>query len=160
VLWSSHASKEAGRLVREHEADPEPSTFLERMTIMTTHSSAIALEQKPHETETTATTISDALRRRAQSLINDRSTDPQWRAIVRYGLETNDPWLADLVRRADAGERIIDTIDFSLEPETNEEDSNEEKIEAHDNSTNNLINCYKEMRIRSSVSRQQVNKKS
>ena len=37
---------------------------------------------------------------------------------------------------------------------------NEEKIEAHDNSTNNLINCYKEMRIRSSVSRQQVNKKS
>ena len=51
--------------------------------------------------------------------------------IIRYALEINDPWLADLVRRADAGERIIDTIDFSLEPENdNENDSTEEKIEA------------------------------
>ncbi|HET9710798.1 MAG TPA: hypothetical protein VFP64_02915 [Pyrinomonadaceae bacterium] len=33
--------------------------------------------------------------------------------------------------RADAGERIIDTIDFSLTPETNDEDdSSEDKIEA------------------------------
>ena len=38
--------------------------------------------------------------------------------------------LPDLVRRADAGEKIIDRIDFSLEPEVNEDDSNEEKIEA------------------------------
>jgi hypothetical protein len=45
-------------------------------------------------------------------------------------LETNDPWLADLVRRADAGELIIDTVDFSLEPESQEIDSSEEKIEA------------------------------
>ncbi len=74
---------------------------------MTTHSSATAL------------------RRRAQSVLNDRSIDPQWRAIIRYALEINDPWLADLVRRADAGEPIIDTIDFLLEPETNKE-----KIEA------------------------------
>jgi hypothetical protein len=62
--------------------------------------------------------------------MTDRAIDPQWRTIIRYGLETNDPWLADLVRRADAGEVIIDTLDFSLEPETNEEDSGEEKIEA------------------------------
>ena len=87
---------------------------------MTTHSSATARAETPHVT-------SDALRRRAQSLLNDRSIDPQWRAIIRYALEINDPWLADLVRRADAGERIIDTIDFSLEPETNKDDS---KIEA------------------------------
>lgn len=98
---------------------------------MTTHSSAIALEQTPHETETTTITISDALRRRAQSVMNDRSIDPQWRAIVRYSFETNDPWLADLVRRADAGERIIDASDFSLAPETNDQDdSTEEKIQA------------------------------
>jgi len=85
----------------------------------------------PPETETTTITISDALRRRAQSVINDRAIDPQWRTIIRYALEINDPWLADLVRRADAGERIIDTIDFSLEPETNnEDDASEEKIEA------------------------------
>lgn len=88
---------------------------------MTLHSSATALEQTPH--------VSDSLKRRAQSVINDRSIDPQWRAIIRYALETNDPWLADLVRRADAGETIIDTIDFSETPETNEHYSNEEKIE-------------------------------
>ena len=88
---------------------------------MTLHSSATALEQTPQ--------VSDALRRRAQSVINDRSIDPQWRAIIRYALETNDPWLADLVRRADAGETIIDTIDFSETPETNEHYSMEEKIE-------------------------------
>ena len=45
-------------------------------------------------------------------------------------MEINDPWLPDLVRRADAGETIIDTIDFSLVPETNEAGSGEEKIEA------------------------------
>lgn len=83
---------------------------------MTTHGSAIALEETPHVTE--STTISDALRRRAQSVINGRSIDPQWRTIIRYALEINDPWLADLVRRAEAGEKIIDTVDFSLEPET------------------------------------------
>jgi len=97
---------------------------------MATHSSATLREQTPHLTETTNTIISNALKRRAQSLLNDTSIDPQWRAIVRYGLETNDPWLADLVRRADAGEPIIDTVDFSLEPESQEDESSEEKIEA------------------------------
>ena len=98
---------------------------------MTMHGSATALEETPHVTEVTEITISDALRRRAQSIINDSSIDPRWRAIIRYGLEINDPWLPDLVRRADAGERIIDTVDFSLAPETNhEDDSSEEKIDA------------------------------
>ena len=96
---------------------------------MATHGSA-TLRETPHETETTNTIISNALKRRAQSVINDTSIDPQWRAIVRYGLETNDPWLGDLVGRADAGELIIDTIDFSLEPESQEDDSSEEKVEA------------------------------
>ena len=97
---------------------------------MTSHVSATALDQTPHETETTQITISDALRRRAQAVINDSSIDPQWRAIVRYALEINDPWLADLVRRADAGEKIIESIDLSETPENNEDDSSEEKIEA------------------------------
>ena len=65
---------------------------------MSTHVSATALEETPHETETNQITISDALRRRALSVINDRRTDPQWRSIVRYALEINDPWLADVVR--------------------------------------------------------------
>jgi hypothetical protein len=94
---------------------------------MSKHVSATALEETPHETETTQITISDALRRRAQAVINDRSIDPQWRSIVRYSLEINDPWLPDLLRRADAGERIIDAGDFSLEPQFNEDDSNEER---------------------------------
>ena len=102
----------------------------ERLKIMTTHGSAIALEETPHVTETETIIITNALKRRAQSVLNDASIDPQWRAIVRYALETNDPWLRDLVRRADAGEPIIDTSDFSLEPQFNEEDSSEERIEA------------------------------
>lgn len=96
---------------------------------MDTHSSASVRIETPHETETTQITISDALRRRAQAVISERSIDPEWRKIVRYALETNDPWLADVVRRADSGERIFDTIDFSLEPETNADDSNEEQVE-------------------------------
>ena len=95
---------------------------------MTSHGSATVREETPHATETTTVTITDAVRRRAQSIINDRSIDHRWRAVIRYGLETNDPWLADLVRRADAREKIIDAIDFSQTPETNEGDSNEEKI--------------------------------
>ena len=97
---------------------------------MSTHVSATALEETPHETETTQITISDGLRRRALSVINDRRTDPQWRSIVRYALEINDPWLADIVRRAGAGEKIIDSVDFTFEPDANEDDAHEEKVEA------------------------------
>jgi hypothetical protein len=97
---------------------------------MTTHGSASALEETPHETETIQITISDALRRRAEAVINGSSIDPQWRNIVRYALEINDPLLPDLVRRADAGEQIIETTEFSLVQESNDDDSNEEKIEA------------------------------
>jgi len=99
---------------------------------MNTHSSASVRVETPHETETTQITISDALRRRAQSLINDRSINPQWRAVIRYALEINDPFLPDLVRRADVGETVIDidAVDFSQTSESNEDDSNEEKVEA------------------------------
>jgi len=68
--------------------------------------------------------LSDALKRRAQSLIKDKSIDANAQAVIRYGLETDDPWLSELVRRADAGEPIID---ISVPHE--EEVSTEEKIE-------------------------------
>ncbi len=97
---------------------------------MTTHGSASALEETPHETERIQITISDALRRRAQSVIYDRSIDPQWRSIIRYALEINDPLLPDLVRRADAGEQIIETTEFSIAQESDGDDSNEEKVQA------------------------------
>jgi hypothetical protein len=91
---------------------------------MTTHTSATAQEETPHETETT--TISDALRRRAESVINDKSIDLQWRTIIRFALELNDSWLSELVPRAEAGENILDTFESLRTAETNEEDSTED----------------------------------
>jgi len=61
-------------------------------------------------------------------VLNDRSIDPESRAIIRYALETNDPWLAELVRRADSGE-TTDQLDFSQTPDSNDDDSTEAKIE-------------------------------
>jgi hypothetical protein len=88
------------------------------MKIMSNHSSA-----RPHTINSTNNqTISDALKRRAQSVINNKSIDAETRAIIRYGLEINDPWLAELVRRADTGETISDNLNV---PPTSEE-----KIEA------------------------------
>jgi len=57
--------------------------------------------------------ILETLKRRAQAVLNDQSIDAESRAIIRYGLEVNDPWLADLMRRAEAGERIGQAFDFS-----------------------------------------------
>ena len=62
--------------------------------------------------------------------MNDRSIDPQWHSIIRYALEISDPLLPDLVRRAGAGETIIDATSFSETLESNDDDSNAEKIEA------------------------------
>ena len=113
-----------------HEAGPKPSTFQERMTIMDCHSSATPRSEAPHANETNSIrTISDALKRRAQSVINDRSIDPENRALVRYALEINDPCLVDLVRRADAGESIVAALERSEISESNEEYWSEERIE-------------------------------
>src|SRR5829696_5717561 len=83
------------------------------MKIMTNLSSARLRDETPH--------LSDALKRRAQTIINNKSIDAQTRVIIRYGLEINDPWLGDLVRCVDAGESIIDNLYVH---------SSEEKIEA------------------------------
>ena len=90
---------------------------------MSNHNSATERDETPHTNQSTNNqTISDALKRRAQSVINNKSIDPESRAVIRYGMETNDPWLSELVRRADAGETIIDNLHV---PPTSEE-----KIEA------------------------------
>jgi hypothetical protein len=99
------------------------------MKPMANHSSA-TVRETPHVTQTRTNTIVNALKRRAQAVLNNNSIDPQSRAIIRYALEVNDPWLAQLVRRADAGETIVDNLDFEETPETNNDDSSEEKIEA------------------------------
>jgi hypothetical protein len=101
------------------------------MKIMTQDTSATARAEKPHVLQTTRTnTIIDALKRRAQAVLNDETIDAQSRAVLRYALETNDPWLAKLVRRADAGETIIDEDGYLETPESGETDSSEEKIQA------------------------------
>jgi hypothetical protein len=69
----------------------------------------------------------NALKRRAQAVLNDTSIDPQSRAIIRYALETNDPWLAELVRRADAGDDVVEDIQNI---ETGGDDVSDEKIAA------------------------------
>ena len=84
---------------------------------MTTHSSATALDEAPHETETTTIiTVSDATKRRAESVINDRTIDPQWRTIIRFALELNDPFVGELVSRAEAGEDILETFESLRTP--------------------------------------------
>ena len=88
---------------------------------MSTHSSA-TVREIPHVNQTSRTnTIVDALKRRAQSVLNDTSIDPQTRAIIRYALETNDPWLADLVRRTDEGKTVIDSAGHLNTSSTDEE---------------------------------------
>ena len=95
---------------------------------MVTNSSATAHQDTPHTNNSTTNTISEALKRRARAVIDDKSIDAGTRAIIRYSLEIDDPWLADLVRRVDAGEAIIDELGF-LQISTNEV-SVEERIEA------------------------------
>ena len=98
---------------------------------MADHSSATVREHTPHLSQPSRTnTIINALKRRARARLNDESLDPQSRAILRYALETHDPWLAELVRRADAGEGIADISDFDATTETNYDNSSAEKIEA------------------------------
>jgi hypothetical protein len=42
--------------------------------------------------------------------LNDESIDAESRAIIRYAIEINDPWLERLVRRAEAGEEVVDNM--------------------------------------------------
>src|ERR1041385_1848391 len=100
------------------------------MKPMANHSSARVREHTPHSNRISRTnTIMNALIRRAQAVLNDESMDLQSRAIIRYAMERNDPWLARLVRRADAGEAVIDSLVIKEPPENYDDDLDEEKIE-------------------------------
>ena len=85
-----------------------------------------SVRERPHGGRTSRTnTIMDALTRRAQAVLNDQTIDPQSRAVIQYAMEIHDPWLAKLVRRAEAGEDVLDS-----RPSTNQDEDNGEKIEA------------------------------
>lgn len=78
---------------------------------MASHISASVREHTPHANQTIRTAdIVDALTRRAQAVLNDKSIDAQSRAIIRYALETHDPGLSRLVCRAEKGEEVIDDV--------------------------------------------------
>jgi hypothetical protein len=105
------------------------------MKIKAKDSSATTREQAPHviqvpygDQPSRTNTIVSALTRRAQAILNDASIDSQSRAIIRYALETHDPWLARLVRRLDGGERISESFDFSQPPESSDATSAEEQL--------------------------------
>jgi hypothetical protein len=107
------------------------------MKIMLNHNSAVEREETPHTINSTQNAfkanrcLTVAYSRRAESVINDTSIDAQSRAVIRYALQTNDPWLPELLRRADAGESLIAAADFSQEPPANDDhDLEEEKVEA------------------------------
>ena len=74
------------------------------MKIMVNDISATSLSEKPH--------VNADLKRRAQSLVDNKSIDAATRNVLRYGLEIDDPVLADLVRRVESGEGIIDNQGF------------------------------------------------
>jgi hypothetical protein len=108
------------------------------MKIVLNHSSAVEREETPHTSNSTQQNafnvnrcINIAYRRRAESVINNASIDPGSRTLIRYALVTHDPWLAELLRRVDAGETLVNTVDFSQEPQaTNDDDSEVDRIEA------------------------------
>src|SRR5215475_3156359 len=119
---SNPSKNEAGRHCAMNTTptlDHQPS--IERMTIMANDSSA-SVRETPHVHQTSRTNNSiHALKERAQAVINDRRIDAPSRAIIRYSLEINDPLLAELVRRADAGETIVDEAGFLKLTSTDEE---------------------------------------
>ena len=69
---------------------------------MARHSSATPREEKSH--------IDASLKRRARFLATSNSIPPQTRSLIRYALETKDPYLAQVVHRVEAGEMTVDHV--------------------------------------------------
>ena len=66
---------------------------------------------QPKYTPTQTPSIIDAsLKQRARLLITNSSIPPQTRSLIRYALEINDPYLAQIVRRVEAGEMTIERL--------------------------------------------------
>ena len=61
--------------------------------------------------------IDVSLKRRARLLINNSSIPRQTRSLIRYALETKDPYLAQVVRRVEGGELIIECLYLENEDE-------------------------------------------
>ena len=58
----------------------------------------------------TSSIVDASLKRRARHLITSSSIPPQTRSLIRYALEINDPYLAQIVQRVEAGEMTIERL--------------------------------------------------
>ena len=70
---------------------------------MVRHSSATLRKEKSH-------IIDASLKRRARLLITNSSIPRQTRSLITYALEIKDPYLAQVVRRVEAGEMTIEHV--------------------------------------------------
>ena len=70
---------------------------------MAEHGSASPRKQKSR-------TLDANLKRRARKLTTDSRVDPRTCSLIRYGLETKDQYLEQIVNRVEAGETSIDHI--------------------------------------------------
>jgi hypothetical protein len=73
------------------------------MKIMTTHDNATPREETSHN-------IDASLKRRARLLMTNSSIPKPTRTLIQYALEGNDPYLAQVVNRVEAGEMTIEHI--------------------------------------------------
>jgi hypothetical protein len=88
--------------------DPQPS--IERLKTMARHSNASLREQSSTQRKQQSHMIDAALKRRARRLISNSSIPRQTRNLIRYALEIKDLHLAQVVRRVEAGEMMIDHL--------------------------------------------------
>ena len=96
---------------------------------MASHSSASVREQAPHSITNNILKLNsnnDDVRQRAWSLLRDKSLDESSRSLIGYALEIDDPMLSELVRRAEAGENVVENISATNKPE---DDLNGRKVD-------------------------------
>jgi hypothetical protein len=75
------------------------------------HDSSSSLRQQSRPSRKRRLKIIDAsLKRRARRLITNSSIPKQTRNLIAYALEIKDPYLAQVVRRVEAGEMTIEHL--------------------------------------------------
>jgi len=95
---------------------------------MASHSSGSTREQAPHSITNNTLKLNpnnDDVRRRAWSLIRDKSIDEDSRSLFGYALEIEDPRLAELVQQAEAGESVMVNI---VATDTDDNEATERKV--------------------------------
>jgi len=77
---------------------------------MVRHSSASLRKESRSPRKRKANIIDASLKRRARQLITNSSIPSQTRNLISYALEIKDPYLAQVVRRVEAGETTIEHL--------------------------------------------------